>query len=389
MQKVVVVIPHSHTWFWTQTCLASLARYLPKADGCDVKILVVNNSPWSPAIRAVRNTDLGNLPGLHVIDNYKSNKFHASALDCIVERFEFDYLMALETDVLALRPGWLQWFMDQMRDTDYAVGAWHHEQFVNPSCTLYRGDILRKMAKWCRDGAPQDNLRWGPEFCDSAPLDNNLPLAENPAAVLGNIKSWVAGPFAEKRGWPTGTVLKEQPSGQHKGPGWYEPGQQLHHWAVEEGYTYTVCPTLTTNNNSNLPLQTMYGEWGHNLHSTYPPSARLGCGETGYDHGRQLEAKEMFGNAQTAHVWGGTRALDIIKHPVTCEFVKANTPMWLAREAQFWREVVPLDVQERTLDLIRKYGWYYTGQGSDHISNRDREAAAFVKECYAAGGVSW
>ena len=47
------------------------------------------------------------------------------------------------------------------------------------------------------------------------------------------------------------------------------------------------------------------------------------------------------------------------------------------------------DVQAQTLDLIRKYGWYYTGQGSDHITDRDREAAKFVKECYEAGGVTW
>ena len=370
MKRIIVAIPHSHSWFWTQTCVASLHRNPPVAEGYSVKVVVVDNSPWSPAIKGIRNTPLGNLPGLHVIQNYKSNKFHASALDCIVEKFEFDLLMALETDVMALRPNWLQWFVDQLKSTDYAVGMWHHEQFVNPSCTLYRGDVLRKMMRWCWDEAPQDKLRWGPDFNESAPLDNNLPLNENPPLALTNIKSWIAGPFAEKRGWPTGTRLKEQPSGQLKGAGWYEPGQQLHHWAVEEGYTYTVCPSLTTTAPDGLPLQTMYG----------------------YDHpdpGRQLEAVEMFGNAYTAHLWGGTRALDILKHPVTCEFVKRCTPNWLAREARFWREVVPYEVQLQTLDLIRKYGWHIAGQGSPTVSDRDREAAEFVRECYAKGGVEW
>lgn len=279
--------------------------------------------------------------------------------------------MALETDVLALRPGWLQWFVDQMRPTDFGVGHFHHEQFLNPSCTLYRGDVLRAMARWCKTEAPQDCLRWGAVFEKEMPLDNNLPLTENPASALQNIKGWIAGPFAEKRGWPAGTILKEQPSGQMKSGGWYEPGQQLHHWAVEAGYTYTVCPSLTTKRaGDDLPLQTLYG-------ASMP------------DPGRQLEAVEMFGNAFTAHLWGGTRALDILKHPVTCQFVKANTPMWLAREARFWRHVVPPEIQEQTLDLIRKYGWHYRGQGSDHVSDRDREAAEFVRECYEAGGVTW
>jgi hypothetical protein len=354
MKRIIVAIPHSHTWFWTQTCLASLAINPPKAEGYDVKVIVIDNSPWSPSIKAMK---------CDVIANYKSNKFHASALDCIVETYAFDYLMALETDVMALRPTWLQWFVNQMRESDYAVGMWHHEQFVNPSCTLYRGNVLRNMLEWCKCVAPQDELLWGPAFFNSAPLDNNLPMNENLPEVLKNIKSWVCGPFAEKRGWPSGTVLKEKPSGQEKGPGWYEPGQQLHHWAVECGYTYSICQSLTTTV-SGVPVQTLYG-------TTMP------------DPQRQLYPIELFGNAETVHLWGGTRALDIIKHPVTCEFVKSNTPGWLAREARFWKQVVPLKIQIEIMKLIQEYGWHYKG------NDRDKEAVNYVKQCYEAGGVTW
>ena len=373
--KIVVAIPHSHTWFWTQTCIAAMERNPPKAEGYDVEVIVVDNSPWSPSIKGVlyqmaKGIDAGFPFRMTVVKNQKSNKFHASALDFVVENFDFDLLMALETDVLVLRPDWLQWFVDQLRTTNYAVGAWHHEQFVNPSCTLYRGATLRQMRNWCNTKAPQDELRWGPNFSQTAPLDNNLPLNENPVEVLNNIKSWICGPFAEKRGWPEGTILVEKPSGQEKGPGWYEPGQQLHHWAVQNGKTYTICPTLTTEVEPGCPLQTLYG-------STMP------------NPGRQLEAIELFGNAYTAHLWGGTRALDIVKHPVTCQFVKSHTPGWLAREARFWKHVVPADVQSATLDMIRKYGWHITGQGSDHVSDRDREAAEYIRECYKGGGVDW
>ncbi len=368
MKKIIVAIPHSHTWLWTQTCVASLHRCPPRAEGFEVDVVVVDNSPWSPAIWGITDTALGE--GVVILPNYKTNKFHASALDCIVENEDFDFLMALETDVMALRPTWLQWFVDQMKPWDYAVGMWHHEQFVNPSCTLYRGPVLRNMNDWCKDHPDPNVLRWGPQFGRTAPLDNNLPISENPAAVLQGMKDWIAGPFAEKRGWPAGTVLHEPPSGQEKGPGWYEPGQQLHHWAVERGHTYCVCPSLTTQVRDGLPIQTLYG-------ASMP------------DPQRQLEAVELFGNAETAHLWGGTRALDILKHPVTCQFVKANTPEWLAREARFWRHVVPADVQAQTLGLIRRYGWHITGQGTDHVTDRDREAAQFVKECYEAGGVTW
>ncbi len=394
-KKILVAIPHSHSWLWSMTCVASLKRNPPVAAGYDVEVVVVDNSPWSPAIRGIRDTHLGD--GVRIVANYKSNKFHASALDCLVETCDFDLFMAMETDVLALRPTWLQWFVDQLRHTDYAVGMWHHEQFVNPSCTLYRGSVLRAMLEWSRPGsihkvpAPQDELRWGPEFSLAAPLDPslNMQLTGNPQLV--EMRTWIGGPFAEKRGWPAGTVLKEQPSGQLKGPGWYEPGQALHHWAVEAGHTYTVCPHLTTKRCDGVPLQSMYGGWGEpELRTIYPPAARVGDESAmGFDHQRQLEAEELFGNAEVAHLWGGTRALDILKHDVTCQFVKANTPGWLAREARFWRAVVPASIQEQTLGMIGEYGWHTTGQGTPTVTQRDLEAAEYVRECYREGGVEW
>lgn len=373
MRKLIVAIPHSHTWFWTQTCVSQLLKYPPKADGYECEVIVVDNSPWSPAIKGITDTDLFE-PNIDILDNYKSNKFHASALDCIVESEDFDLLMALETDVLIQGPDWLEWFVDRLRSTDFAVGHWHHEQFVNPSCTLYRGDVLRDMLSWCEEDAPQDELRWGPDFSQVAPLDNNLPLSENPALVLQNLKYWIGGPFAEKRGWPEGTSLREAPSGQLKGPGWYEPGQQLHHFAVNAGYTYTVCPVSHIEKEPGLPTATVYGV------GDWPKDSDA------------MESVLRVGGApgmQAVHMWGGTRALDILKHPVTCGFVNKWTPFWLAREARFWRSLVPYDVQKQTLELIRQHGWHITGQGSDHVADRDREAAAFVRQCYKEGGVEW
>ena len=383
MKKVVVVIPHSHTYFWTQSCISCLLRNPPKADGCEVKVIIVDNSPWSPAIRGISDTRL--LSQVSILPNMKEMKAHSSALDYVVLCSEmevankvenpvighFDYLMALETDVLVLRPEWLQWFIDQMRPTDYAVGAWHHEQFINPSCTLYKGSVLREMMAWCRQIKERTRLRWGENFFLSDPIDPNVP--EEMTERIDQVVSWICGPFAERRGWPEGTVLKEQPSGQLKGPGHYEPGQHLHHWAVEAGYTYTVCPTVTTRQFDPLgplPLQTLYG-------ATYDPD-------------RQLSPQEMFvGSAYSVHMWGGTRALDIIKHEVHDTFINRYTPYWLVREAKFWKEIVPQDIQEHTLNIIRKYGWHYRGQGTPTVTDRDKDAVEYIRSCYRGGGVDW
>lgn len=374
MSKVLIIVPHSHTWFWTQTCIAALLRF-----PVDAKIIVVDNSPWSPAIKGITQTSMRAINWREwegfghthdVVPNTKHNRFHASALDCAVERFgaDYDYLMAWETDVLALAPDWLDWFLTQMKPTDYAVGHWHHEKFVNPSCTLYRMKPILEMLEWCKNNKEPDILRWGEEWRLTQDIQKRQPERDYKEWFNDNV-SWIVGPFAEKRGWPEGTVLKEQPSGQLKGPGWMEPSQALHHWAVQAGYTYTVCPTWTHEREPGLPLQTVYG---------------VTTGEA-----RGMEAADLFAlpGAKTAHLWGGTRALDILKHPVECNFVRSNTPFWLAREARFWRDIVPADVQAQTLELIRQHGWHTTSIDGRPVQERDREAAKLVSQCYLGGGV--
>lgn len=380
MKKVVLVIPHSHTWLWTQTCLSSLQRFPPVADDCSVKIVVVDNSPWSPAIKGAEL-----FKDVIILPNMKEMKGHSMALDYVVTCSEmevankvenpvighFDYLIAWETDVLALKPDWLQWFLNQLKSTDYAVGAWHHEQFVNPSCTLYKGDAVREMLAWCRQIKERNRLRWGPDFSNADPIDRNVP--DHMTEKIDELLSWVCGPFAEKRGWPSGTRLKETPSGQPKGPGHYEPGQQFHHWAVEAGYTYTICPTVTSRMYDPwgpLPLQTMYG--------------------VTEDPDRQLTPQELLDSpAKTTHMWGGTRALDIIKHGVTDAYINKYSSYWLVREAKFWKAFVPQNIQGQTLELIRKYGWHYRGQGTPNVTDRDKNAVEYVRSCYRGAGVEW
>lgn len=360
MKLCLVAIPHSHTWFWTQSCVSALTRYPPRAEGVECHIVVVDNSwDWSPAIRGVEETKLRKR--VSILRNTKPRKFHASGLDCVVENYEFDYLMALETDALVLRHGWLEWFLGQMGDNTSAVGHYHHEGFINPSCTLYRGSVLREMSAWCKaNNEPVQN--WGESFGNTRFL--KVDGGEDMVSLQG--------PFAETRGWPPGTVLKQQPSGQCKGPGWYEPGQALDHWAGEKGWAGVVCPNVTTFLQPGLPTQTLYG-------ITEDPR-------------RNLEVQEMLdGQAYACHFWGGTRALDLLKHPVTDGFVLANMPFWLEREARVWNTVVPGDVRAETLALIKKHGWHTRGiavPGAEAITDRDWEAVRTIEGHYRSGGVS-
>ncbi len=354
MKKICIAIPASHAWLWPQTCISSLLRYPPKAEGFEVQIVVVDNSwNWSPSIRGITETRLGD--GVTIHNNTKLNKFHASALDDVIEHFEFDYLMALETDVVALHKDWLQWFVTMIEDGGrFAVGHWHHESFVNPSCTIYRGDVLREMNAWCKANTSEEQ-RWGDNFEKSMKL--------NPGDL-----GWVNGPFADKRGWPEGHRNALEPSGKSKGFGWYEPGQMLFHWATDRGYPYMVCNTSHTEV-SGAPAQTIYGQNQPDLATD------------------QLELHQLWERGYTAHLWGGTRALDIIKHSVSDQFVLKQTPIWLRREARFWLEAVDADVREKTIELIKTHGWHTQSLGGPGGVERDAEAARYVNSIYREAGI--
>jgi hypothetical protein len=366
MKLVIVAIPHAMTWFYTQTCVECLRRYPPVADGCECYIVVVDNSwDFSPSYRGITETDLSYF--VKVVQNPKPNKFHASALDHVVETYDFDYLMTLENDVCVLRPDWLQWFMNNL-ETDpkwYAVGHWHHEGFINPSCTLYRGPVLRDMLAWCKTNASL-KLRWGDNFEKTEDLIYRLPHESE--ATKRRALEWISGPFAERRGWPEGTILRERPTGQSKGPGHYEPGQLLYHWARENGdLGYLAMNTFTFEHHPGFPLQTLYGHGKND---------------------REYQLDELLGGPSYAsHFWCGTRGLNILKHDYDDSFEEAFASFMLQREARFWRQVVPDDIQRQTLALVQSHGFMTASKRQAKITAEDRNAEAYVVECYRKGGL--
>lgn len=339
-KKIIIVIPFSHTWFLAQTCLAKLKQF--KTGIKYVEIVVVDSSyEWSPAINGIEKTSLFNNSmdkDILIFRNQRHSKYHATSLDYIIECFDADYLFTMETDVLICRDGWLKWYLDKMKKGIYAVGHWHGEEFVNPSATLYDMSILKKAQKEFR--ANKDpNMYWGKNFKKSKPVDKGF---------LDDV-----GAFSEVRGFKPDTVLKKQPTGQLRGPGWYEPGQQLYHWAVENGYGYEIVNTRhEVDEERQIPIGTFYTD-------------------------RKIE------NSYLVHLWGGTRALDLLKHEISDPTVINNMEYWLRREGLYWKLVVPKDVQKNTIKLIKKYGWY-TKQPSD----REKKAVECIESIYRKVGIN-
>lgn len=338
--KIIIAIPVAHTYFFQDSCISQLQKFDPGIR--DVQIVVVSNAyEWCPSIRNIMDWSMEddlNIP-MEVTMNDRQSKWHGTALDHVVEHFEADYLFTMEPDVLVLQDDWLKWFVDQMKPDIFSIGHWHGEGFINPSATLYRMSLLKEALGEFR--ANQDPyMYWGPNF-------------ERKDNILAHYDKFLddVGPFSEKRGWPPGTKLKGPvPSGQLRGPGWYEPAQQLHHWAVEKGYSYIPVPCR------------------HDIHPER-------CIPTGTFYGEE-------GNFQIVHLWGGTRALDLLKHPVEDPTVNNNMGYWLEREAEIWCQVVPRERQERTLELLSKNGWF-----TRDMTEREMEAVKVIEGCYRKGGI--
>jgi hypothetical protein len=340
---IVLAMAHCQSWFLTQTCLQSLRNSATGLPGEELKIVVVDNSwDFSPSIRGVLESTLGE--GVEVLNNPLPVRSHGSALDLALERYQPDFLFTWETDITANSHDWLKAYWEMLKPGDFMVGPWHPlEQYCYMSAALYRGEVLQKIVEWSKKNASRE-LRWGMKF------EKTGWMADHEWAGLST-------PFGERRGWPEGTELKLASRMQDRGPGWYEPGHIVFHWGVNEGYTYSVMPTTTEygGHDGTIPAGTFYG-----------PRERSWC----------------------VHWYCGTRAL-------TTMFVPDDNPDWtdgwlprnrewlLRREARQWLQSVPKDVQEKTLALIREYGWRSGGE----VTPRNRQAVEEAERIYRSEGI--
>lgn len=343
MSKVIIAIPVAHTILYQDICLSQLLKFDPGIN--DIKVVIVSNAfDWSPTIENMVDLALDDHHPfqIEVAQNDRAAKWHGTALDYVVEYYDSEYLFTMEPDVLILADDWLKWFLEKAKNGNiFSVGHWHGEGFINPSATLYRMDALKDAFSEFR--ANQDpNMYWGPNF-------------ERFQSILPHYDRFLedVGPFSEKRGFSPGTKLKgPEPSGMLRGAGWYEPAQQLHHWAVEKGYDYEAVPCRhDIDPERSIPIGTYYGN---------EPDFYL------------------------VHLWGGTRALDLLKHPVEDPTVKNNMEFWLKREAELWMKLVPEDRKEVTRRLFKEKGWF-----NREISDREAHAVREILKYYQAGGIEF
>ncbi len=313
--KVAICMTNAHCPKWLQIVIHSLKQNPNQVEN---DIFVACSWPGHNSVRAITETALGE--GVTTVDCVRRKHSHATGLDELLEYVAvrgYTHFFALETDCRAMKPGWLDWFVNFMKSDssthltgidsgfDPKIGIagffWHegdHHYNINPSGTLYRIDMLLKYHREAREN--KEGMFYHPRGnkADTVPgMDNSIKN--------------VVGVFSETRGIKNPTdvqrdvILKGVPEAA-----WFEPGQWLY--------------------------ARLQGEW---------KEVRVPCDHIYMQYpGHTAPEGTYYGSKawpQLIHYWGGSRAYDWKKHKVDDHFVKSCAPMWIRREDQIWKETVP------------------------------------------------
>ena len=324
MRRVAIALSHGHAAKWLQVILHSLKTM---NNDIEADIYVAHTWPGHPSIKAITETALGD--NVHVMDCVRRKTSHATGLDELLEHIgtlDYEYMFCTETDCIAVKDGWLDWYVNFM-ERDPKVGMaglfWNegkNHYNINPSATLYRVDMLLKYHKEVRDNNE-------PTFYH--PRGNRPDTDQEMDAEI----KVVAGAFSETRGIKDpSNEQKEQILHGVPQAAWFEPGSWIYYRSIGE-YSYAAVPNdhiYHTVGGYRTPEGTYYGN----------------------------KADPWF-----IHYWGGTRAWDHLKHPVEDRFVKSCSPHWLDREHAVWEKYVPAEYRAKVDEIYAELG--LEGMGYD------------------------
>lgn len=321
--KVAVAMAHGHAAKWLQVAINSLKS---TKNETPFDIYVAATWPNHESLKAITETDLGD--GVNIITCQRRLHSHATGLDEILDVIaekDYTHMFCMETDCRAVKDGWLDWYTSFVEDPSHGMAGffWHEgdrHYNINPSGTIYRKDMLLKYHQEVREN--KENMFWHPRGNKHG----------NDGGMDPTIKD-VAGVFSETRGikHPNHDQLDQILRGVPQAA-WYEPGAYCYYRMLGEygGVSVPVDHIYCTYGNHTAPEATYYGGKG---------------------------------DPYFIHYWGGTRAWDHLKHPVTDGFVKGCSPYWLDREDTIWRQFVPEKYHATVKAIYDKLG--LEGMGYD------------------------
>ena len=253
MKKVSILIPHFKTVEWTAICVNAFKTYgMPVPS----EIIVCDNSPGHPSIRAITETSLG--AGVNVVLGNPDFPSHGMGYDIAVKHATGDWMFTSETDSFPTRHGWFDEYVKA--SVDYTLIGPSVPQssgrYIHPAGALVSIDVLTSALLW-----QIEHSEWA--FVPSAAIQMGLSDRAYhvvcrdimvPEPLRAEAELWAkAGVWQEMRSFDEDsfdTYSKRQGIENFEPTGkdaylkiGYEAGQWLHYFARHQGFRCLEAPS--------------------------------------------------------------------------------------------------------------------------------------------------
>lgn len=314
--KVSVLIPTYKTWRWTAICIWHFKKFGLTVDS---EIIVCDNAPDHPAIRAITDTHLGN--GITVVSGNRDFHSHGNGYDIAARLATGDWFFTAETDSFPTREGWFEEYQKASEHWDL-IGPEVPQssgRYIHPAGALMNREIYEAALTWQEHNqdwwfVPGAGLRFGEDkpYHIVAHHDDERLNTKDPDVHLWRS----AGPYQEMRNFDDdnwtdyhlrtgiGHFLHAHPVDKgtyYRKLGW-EAGQWLAYFA--EQYLNKRC--------LRIPAQLLWMDG---------------------KHGQQAQQSGMW-DGSFVHCWGGT--VSNLGPNAMAEDVKRFK---LAQQDRYWQQL--------------------------------------------------
>lgn len=285
--KVSILIPHFRTWRWTAVCIWHFKKFgLPVPS----EIILVDNSPGHPSIKAITQTELGE--GVKVLSGDPEFASHGNGYDIAARAATGTHFFTAETDSMPTRCGWFDEYVKAVGDGYDLIGPEIPQsagRYVHPAGALLDSRVYNAAIRWQKNQA-----EWF--FCPGAAVmmqyadrgyhvvcrgEDALRRVLSTSALAKEIDIWAkAGPYQEMRcfeddsfeTYPQRTGIGLKYFSPLEGKGYYlkigyEAGQWLAYFAEAHGFKVLRAPTeirwMEGHENQQAAASTVFGGFTH------------------------------------------------------------------------------------------------------------------------------
>lgn len=330
MKKLSIIAASYKTPIWLATMVAAFKKY---PFSIESELIVTDNSPGHPSIRALTETSLGE--GVKIVQGNPDFPSHGHGYDLAYAESDGDWIMCTETDAFPVRHAWGDGYVKSSVDHDI-IGPLVPQSsgpYIHPAGAMYRRTLIESAKSWQEahrqwvfvPGAGA-MLKTHPKACHVVAHQDWLSDQFIPGDVQQQIDLWKqAGPFQEMRSFDPDDsfdtyqhrtqILNFEPNNGklfYNRIG-YESGQWLAYYAERNGFRVLRCPNEII--------------WMH-----------------GHE-GRQAAESRIFGGGML-HCWGGTVTSVSAKNmpPDVVRYKREQMMKW-------FNEMVPEGDKEKILKI--------------------------------------